>query len=1232
MEFPLTVETTADSESTTYTLAVGTFSETYDFAVAAGAETDASFTLTADSVATVLSDVEFTLQRELPDGTFEDVASTSGGGALDLLSLTVLGDNQVQVTADDLPPGNYRVVYEGGGLLSLGITLTLDVEFQTTTVDGDPVSGNVLANDVDAGEAVLEIDTGDGNFVAVTNGLVIEGEYGSLLINADGSYTYTPNDEAVGVGESEVFTYRLVNPDGTSDTATLTIDLVEGDTTSPDTTPPDAPTADVDDATGGVVSGTGEVGATITVYAPDGTTELGTGTVEADGTYSVTIPAQTDGEDLLVTATDAAGNESTPTTAEAPDLTPPAAPTADVDDGTGTLVTGTGEVGATITVYAPDGTTELGTGTVEADGTYSVTIPAQTDGEDLLVTATDAAGNESTPTTAEAPDLTLPAAPEAALETDTGVDGDGITSDGTVGISGLEDGASWEYSIDGGTSWVAGAGTSFELAAGEYAAGDVQVRQTDAAGNTGPSAQLGAVTVAVLLAVDDTATADLGARDSVTQAPVTDDNLQVLGLLDDGNATNSLAISVAEGTSGDVAIEVSQTSLLAVADAFNVEIYDSAGELIGVLTTGNDPLLGDVAGLGVLGVTSDNTLVANVTGLEPGDYTIVVRKGESTAGSLLDTDGNGLSLEELGEGGVVLGTENQALVLDSVETALNGEILPGIGLPLGTVVRNLLEPVLDTTTSLGAGELVEVLADGLNSLGLGASLDAVLGAVTEALLSNTLTVIQDTSVTATVTEHSFSAIGTPVTGNVIDPDAVASGEAGEDTAVPGTTVTQVENGAGEVQTLAGGSATIEGAYGTLVINADGSYSYTANGDSASIGLSDVFTYTISDGTNSVEATLTVEVAGEQVADDTAQAGIEYEYEVTAGDPIPDAVDYAWTGVLLGAPLGATGDLVSDSFIVAADTTQDVTLAVDAGSLLGVGGGVTVFVELLDTTSGTWSTYASYDGSQLLSLLGSGGTGDILVPDVPAGEYRVRADVNFGLVSVAGGVNIDVTSTVTHLDSFLVGQTFPAEGDLFANDLLGDVDPPLAISADGTTFTDVTSGTPVTVQGTYGALEVNADGTYTYTPNTAAHLTEPALDTFEYQVTLPSGEVEEGTLEVTVQPSGAGVPDADAAAFMSMFAADAIPLELADADGSETIAATGETGLPEFDLLEGQGTLEEVLDRYLGESGDDAPMPLATEPTGEIALVQTALDPVQDPLGYLGTDPRDDLDGSNVSVV
>ena len=43
---------------------------------------------------------------------------------------------------------------------------------------------------------------------------------------------------------------------------------------------------------------------------------------------------------------------------------------------------------------------------------------------------------------------------------------------------------SWEYSINGGSTWNTGSGTSFELTDNTtFSIGDVQVRQTDTAGN-----------------------------------------------------------------------------------------------------------------------------------------------------------------------------------------------------------------------------------------------------------------------------------------------------------------------------------------------------------------------------------------------------------------------------------------------------------------------------------------------------------------------------------------------------------------------------------------------------------------------------------------------------------------------------------------------------------------------------------------------------------------------------
>src|SRR5690606_25216423 len=120
----------------------------------------------------------------------------------------------------------------------------------------------------------------------------------------------------------------------------------------------------------------------------------------------------------------------------------------------------------------------------------------------------------------------------------------------------------------------------------------------------------------------------------------------------------------------------------------------------------------------------------------------------------------------------------------------------------------------------------------------------VLEAVSDALLSNTLSLIQDTSVTVTLTEHSFENAGTPVTGNVIDPDVGETDEVGEDDVVPGTLVTHIAVGDEDPVALEGGTQTIDGAYGTLTILDDGSYTYTPNGDPASVGQTEVFTYTI----------------------------------------------------------------------------------------------------------------------------------------------------------------------------------------------------------------------------------------------------------------------------------------------------------------------------------------------------------------------------------------------------
>ena len=61
-------------------------------------------------------------------------------------------------------------------------------------------------------------------------------------------------------------------------------------------------------------------------------------------------------------------------------------------------------------------------------------------------------------------DTLAPSSLTMTLPTDTGKSSsDGITKENRVTIAGKESGASWEYSVDDGTSWAEGTGTQFHL-------------------------------------------------------------------------------------------------------------------------------------------------------------------------------------------------------------------------------------------------------------------------------------------------------------------------------------------------------------------------------------------------------------------------------------------------------------------------------------------------------------------------------------------------------------------------------------------------------------------------------------------------------------------------------------------------------------------------------------------------------------------------------------------------
>ncbi|UNW10253.1 BapA prefix-like domain-containing protein [Acinetobacter indicus] len=203
----------------------------------------------------------------------------------------------------------------------------------------------------------------------------------------------------------------------------------------------------------------------------------------------------------------------------------------------------------------------------------------------------------------------------------------------------------------------------------------------------------------VQIALDDNVNLDMGNEITTTEPAVVDENVQVINLLESTGGADAGTEVVLSGSINSLAISISQTSLLAVADAYRVDVLDENGNIVYSAVTQDSELVGDVAGLGILGITGDNTLTATVSDLPAGTYRVVVSNDAGALTNLLDTDGGGISLQELGDAGVLLGADNQQVVLDAVNNALGGGAIAAL------VTEVILPPVLTLVNGLPVDEL-----------------------------------------------------------------------------------------------------------------------------------------------------------------------------------------------------------------------------------------------------------------------------------------------------------------------------------------------------------------------------------------------------------------------------------------------------------------------------------------------------------------------------------------------
>ena len=456
------------------------------------------------------------------------------------------------------------------GLASSAYVITLDSI-------GPSASGVLVVTENNSNASVNAAEMLDGGGVPVTVPLVTTGstpvqagDTVKLEVSLPGggsstiSYVLTASDISAG-SVSLIVPTATITADGTYGLIATTIDAAGNGSSATtgsffvDKTPPSAATGALDSASSSgttgdnktndstpILSGTVEAGSTVSVMVNGVTysaTVSGTNwnlqlpTALVDGTYTP-----------VITATDPAGNStvSNGTTFIVDTMAPNAPMIATVNDNvaggvvgnlangsatndTTPTLAGTAEAGSTVDIY--DGVTKIATVTADGSGNWAYTPGSaiSTGSHSFTVKSTDAAGNSSATSSAFLINVTAaPAAPTFVLAADTGSDNsDGVTNNGAVNVSGLASGASWQYSLDGGTTWLTGSGSAFMLPAGAYNTGAIQVRQTDVAGNTSPTTSSNAA-----ITVDST----------VPGAPVitslVDDVGTITGNIAAGNATN----------------------------------------------------------------------------------------------------------------------------------------------------------------------------------------------------------------------------------------------------------------------------------------------------------------------------------------------------------------------------------------------------------------------------------------------------------------------------------------------------------------------------------------------------------------------------------------------------------------------------------------------------------------------------------------------------------------------
>ncbi|MEW8676078.1 MAG: Ig-like domain-containing protein, partial [Candidatus Thiodiazotropha endolucinida] len=1056
-------------------------------------------------------------------------------------SLTLNGDGTFSYTHDGsenfTDSFTYRVTDNDGETADATVTINVTpVSDETPVANADSITvaeGGTVTTLVGGASTVLNNDTGLGDTPVIVS-LITDVANGSLTLNGDGTFSYT-HDGSENFTDS--FTYRVTDNDGETADATVTINITPVSDQTPVANADSITVAEGATATtlvGGASTvlnndtGLGDTPVTVSLVTD---VTNGTLTLNGDGTFSYTHDGSenftdsftyrvtdNDGEtaDATVTINVTSVSDATPV-ANADSITVAEGATATtLVGGSSTVLNNDTGLGDTPVIVSLITNVTNGSLTLNGDGTFSYTHDGSenftdsftyritdNDGEtaDATVTINVTPVSDATPvanadsiTVAEgATATTLVGGSSTVLNNDTGLGDTPVTvslvTDVTNGTLTLNGDGTFSYTHDGSENFTDSFTYRVTDNDGETADATVTINITPVSDQT-PVANADSITVAegatATTLVGGSSTVlnnDTGLVDApVTVSLVSDVTNGSLTLNGDGtfsythdgseNFTDSFTYRVTDndGQTADATVTINITP---VSDATPVANADSItvaeGGTVTTLVGGASTVLNNDTGLGDTPV-----IVSLITNVTNGSLTL---NGDGTFSYTHDGSENFTDsftyriTDNDGQTADATVTINITPVSDATPVANADSITVGEGGTVTTLVGGA-STVLDNDTGLGDTPVTVSLVTDVTNGSLTLNGDGTFSYTHDGSENFT------DSFTYRVTDNDGETADATVTINVTpvsdetpvaNADSITVAEGATATTLVGGSSTVLNNDTGLGDTPVTVSLVTDVTNGSLTLNGDGTFSYTHDG---SENFTDSFTYRVTDNDGeTADATVTINIT--PVSDQTPVANAD---SITVAEG-------ATATTLVG---GSSTVLNNDTGL--GDTPVTVSLVTDVtnGSLILNG-------------DGTFSY--THDGSENFT-----------------DSFTYRVTDNDGETADAT-VTINVTpvsdaTPVANADSITVAEgatatTLVGGSSTVLNNDTGLSDTPVMVSL----VTDVTNGT----------LNLNGDGTFSYTHDGSENFT----DSFTYRVTDNDGETADATVTINVTPVSDATPVANA---------------------------------------------------------------------------------------------------------